>query len=76
MVFAMGVVGVEVVEYDERWPKVFKELCDTVGPALDGVRKLARSCIPSLGVIDFSRRPRFSRIKDEVKSILNQIPDL
>ena len=30
---------VEVVEYDERWPRVFKELCDTVGPALSGVRE-------------------------------------
>ena len=25
---------VEVVEYDERWPRVFKELCEIVGPAL------------------------------------------
>ena len=32
-------VVVEVVEYDERWPQVFNELCDIVGLALDGVRE-------------------------------------
>ena len=29
---------VEVVEYDERWPHFFKELRDTVGPTLVGIR--------------------------------------
>ena len=32
----MGVVA-EVVDYDERWPPIFRELCDRVGLALAGV---------------------------------------
>ena len=43
-------VVVEVVDYDERWPRIFRELCDTVGPALAGIREgIAKPCNFSVG---------------------------
>ena len=50
-------VVVEVVDYDERWPRIFRELCDTVGPALAGIREgIAKPCNFSVGTLTSEER--------------------